>query len=164
MISDWQLLVRVLGALFLGGIVGFEREQEQKPAGLRTVMLVALGSTLVMLVAQRSPSFFVVAGAGSIDLDLDPTRILGSLVQGVGFLGAGTIFMHRRTVHGLTTAAAVWMMAVVGAAVGVGDWTLAIAGTLAAYFILRVLGPFGARFGEKKSSEEEPECPEEEGV
>lgn len=151
-IDDLTMVVRILGALLLGGIVGFEREQEQKPAGLRTVMLVTLGAAMAMLSAQRAPDFFSF-DTQTINTELSLTRILGSLIQGVGFLGAGTIFLHRRTVHGLTTAAAVWAMAVVGAAVGVGDWMLAGAGTIAAFFILRVLGPLSARFGQKKKTE-----------
>ena len=122
----------------MGGLVGYEREREDKPAGLRTIMLVTTGASMAMLMAQRFPSFLSIDS--DVVLSLNPTRVLSALVQGVGFLGAGTIFMHRRTVHGLTTAAAVWMMAMVGAAVGVGDWILAIMGTLVAFLILRVLG------------------------
>ncbi len=140
--DTWIMLERVIGALILGGIVGFERERLQKPAGLRTIMLVTLGSTLVMLLAQRMTTYAVL----KVDMvTMDPTRILAALVQGIGFLGAGTIFFQRDTVRGLTTAAAIWAMAVVGAAVGVGDWALAIAGTVGAFFILRLLGPLGTR-------------------
>jgi len=145
------MIIRVVGALIMGGLVGFEREQEQKPAGLRTIMLVTLGSTLLLILAQRGTVFLDL----SVDMvSMDPTRILGSLVQGVGFLGAGTIFFHRHTVHGLTTAAAIWTMAVVGAAIGVGDWGLAIVGTIAAYFILRILGKITHRIEEAHKNHE----------
>jgi putative Mg2+ transporter-C (MgtC) family protein len=147
-INNWTLILRIGGAALLGAIVGFEREAEQKPAGLRTIMLITLGATLAMLMAQRLSDFIQIDP--DLDMTLNPTRLLGALMQGVGFLGAGTIFMHKRTVHGLTTAAAVWAMAVVGAAVGVGDWVLAISGTVVAFFILRILGPLGARLGPKK--------------
>ncbi len=141
-LDTWTMIYRIVGALLFGGIVGYERETEQKPAGLRTIMLVTLGSALLMLLAQRIPDLIQV----HVDtLTMDPTRILGSLVQGIGFLGAGTIFLHKSTVHGLTTAAAIWTMAVVGAAVGTGDWPLSIMGTVAAFFILRVLGPLSFR-------------------
>ncbi len=146
-LDTWTMICRIVGALLFGGIVGYERETEQKPAGLRTIMLVTLGSALLMLLAQRIPDLIQV----NVDaLTMDPTRILGSLVQGIGFLGAGTIFLHKSTVHGLTTAAAIWTMAVVGAAVGIGDWPLSIMGTLAASFILRVLGPLSFRIVEKE--------------
>ncbi len=142
LLDTWIMIYRIAGALLFGGIVGYERETEQKPAGLRTIMLVTLGSALLMLLAQRIPDLIKV----NVDaLTMDPTRILGSLVQGIGFLGAGTIFLHKSTVHGLTTAAAIWTMAVVGAAVGVGDWPLSIMGTVAAFIILRVLGPLSFR-------------------
>jgi len=138
------MLERVIGSLILGGIVGFERERVQKPAGLRTIMLVTLGSTLVMLLAQRMPLYTVL----QVDVvTMDPTRILAALVQGIGFLGAGTIFLQRDRVRGLTTAAAIWTMAVVGAAVGVGDWALAIAGTTGAFFILHLMGALSPRLG-----------------
>lgn len=147
LLDTWTMIYRIIGALLFGGIVGYERETEQKPAGLRTIMLVTLGSALLMLLAQRIPDLIQV----NVDtLTMDPTRILGSLVQGIGFLGAGTIFLHKSTVHGLTTAAAIWTMAVVGAAVGIGDWPLSIMGTLAASFILRVLGPLSFRIVEKE--------------
>lgn len=146
-LDTWTMISRIAGALLFGGIVGYERETEQKPAGLRTIMLVTLGSALLMLLAQRIPDLIQV----NVDtLTMDPTRILGSLVQGIGFLGAGTIFLHKSTVHGLTTAAAIWTMAVVGAAVGIGDWSLSIMGTVAAFFILRVLGPLSFRSVGKK--------------
>ncbi len=139
------MLERVLGSLILGGIVGFERERVQKPAGLRTIMLVTLGSTLVMLLAQRMTTYTTL----NVDMvTMDPTRILAALVQGIGFLGAGTIFFQRDRVRGLTTAAAIWAMAVVGAAIGVGDWPLAIAGTVGAFFILRLLGPLSLRISQ----------------
>lgn len=147
----WIIVSRILIALLCGGIVGFERESEQKPAGLRTIILVTLGSTLVMLLAERAPDFLKV----EVDMvSMDPTRILGSLMQGIGFLGAGTIFTHRRTIHGLTTAAAIWTMAAVGAAVGIGDLPTAFAGTLAAFFVLRVLGPLNA-YIERRYNERE---------
>ena len=147
LLDTWTMVYRIAGALLFGGIVGYERETEQKPAGLRTIMLVTLGSALLMLLAQRIPDLIQV----NVDaLTMDPTRILGSLVQGIGFLGAGTIFLHKSTVHGLTTAAAIWTMAIVGAAVGIGDWPLSIIGTVAASFILRVLGPLSFRIVEKK--------------
>lgn len=144
-VTDLDVVVRIVGALLLGGIVGFEREAEQKPAGLRTIMLVTLGSSLVMLLTQRIPLVIGDLALDDISMELDPTRILAAVVQGIGFLGAGTIFLHRRTVHGLTTAAAVWTMSVVGAAIGMGDWPLGIAGTLASFFILRILGPLSIR-------------------
>jgi putative Mg2+ transporter-C (MgtC) family protein len=143
-----MLVLRTLGAALLGGIVGFEREREKKPAGLRTIMLVTVGTALAMLMSQRLSWHLAVPR--EMSMTLNPTRLFSALMQGVGFLGAGTIFVQRRTVHGLTTAAAIWAMAVVGASVGVGDWVLAALGTIMAFFILRILGPLEVRLGGKK--------------
>ncbi len=146
-ISDWTVLWRIAGAALMGAIVGYEREREDKPAGLRTIMLVTTGAAMAMLMAQRLPAFLTIEP--EVTLSMNPTRVLAALIQGVGFLGAGTIFMHRSTVYGLTTAAAVWTMAMVGTAVGVGDWMLAIMGTVVVYFILRILGRLMGRFSHK---------------
>lgn len=135
--NNWIVLERIVGAALLGGIVGFEREWGHKPAGLRTIMLVSIGSAMVMLLTERLPLFIA---PGATPYTVDPSRVLAGILQGVGFLGAGTIFMGRRTVHGLTTAAAIWAMALIGAAAGIGDWFLAITGTAVAFIILRVLG------------------------
>lgn len=144
--DDFIVVTRIVGATILGGIVGFEREWEKKPAGLRTIMLVTLGSCLVMLTAQRIPSFVSLPMTGALAIEL--TRVQAAIIQGVGFLGAGAIMTGRRTVHGLTTAAVVWAMSAVGAAAGVGDWVLAISGTIACFVILRILGPLRPRHAE----------------
>jgi putative Mg2+ transporter-C (MgtC) family protein len=151
-LSIQEVILRVLGAALFGGIVGFEREREKKPAGFRTIMLVTVGSTLAMLMSQRLTWHLAVPE--SLGMTLNPTRFFSALMQGVGFLGAGTIFVQRRTVHGLTTAAAIWAMAVVGASVGVGDWLLAALGTLMAFFILRVLGPLEVHLAGKKGKDD----------
>ncbi len=149
-LNNWNVILRIIGALVLGGIVGIEREEEHKPAGLRTIMLVTVGSALVMLVAQRMTTYI----DPNVDIiSMDPSRILGSLIQGISFLGAGTIFLHHRTIHGLTTAAAVWAMSVVGAAVGIGDWLVAITGTLAVVFILQALGPISHWFENRDAND-----------
>ena len=102
-------------------------------------MLVTLGSCLVLIMSQRIPDFVIITGFENMRVEM--TRIQAAIVQGVGFLGAGTIMTGRRTVHGLTTAAVVWAMSAVGAAAGIGDWVLAISGTIACFVILRNLGP-----------------------
>ncbi|HLC65304.1 MAG TPA: MgtC/SapB family protein [Candidatus Nanoarchaeia archaeon] len=110
-------------ALLLGAIVGFERERTHKPAGLRTHMLVCLGATLATII---SISYF----------PQDNARIVASLMTGIGFLCAGTIIAQGKDVHGLTTAASVWVVATIGIAVGVGYYTLA---SISALVVLLVL-------------------------
>lgn len=121
MISDLDVVLRLLLSVLLGGLVGWEREKEEKPAGLRTHILVCLGSTLIMIVsAYGFPGRYPA----------DPGRIAAQVITGIGFIGAGTIFRHGVTVKGLTTAASIWSVAGIGLAVGVGLYLPAIFTTL----------------------------------
>jgi putative Mg2+ transporter-C (MgtC) family protein len=125
-----RITVRLVLAALLGGMIGYEREQKGKAAGLRTHMLVALGSALFVLVVQQSGG-----GADSV------SRVIQGLVAGIGFLGAGAILNNRRNPHirGLTTAAGVWMTAAIGVAAGLGRELTAILATVLALVILAVL-------------------------
>nr|HID13512.1 MgtC/SapB family protein [Anaerolineae bacterium] len=138
----WVIVGRLGLAFLLGGLVGWEREQEDKPAGLRTLILVSTGSALFVLVTQA-----VVRAAGSTSMDA--VRIIAGVAQGIGFLGAGTIFVARGTVRGLTTAAAVWAMSAVGVACGFGMWLIALVGTVLTFVALRLLGPLAVRIGQR---------------
>jgi putative Mg2+ transporter-C (MgtC) family protein len=104
-----QMVIKLLVAMILGGVVGWEREINDRPAGLRTHVLVAMGSALITMVSM---SF---QGPG-----LDPSRIAAQIVSGIGFLGAGAILRRGNIVRGLTTAASLWVVAAIGMAVGVG--------------------------------------------
>jgi putative Mg2+ transporter-C (MgtC) family protein len=112
-------------ALALAALIGLERELRQKNAGLRTHTLVGTGAALFMLVSKYG--FADVLSPGRVVLD--PSRVAAQIVTGIGFLGAGLIFVRRDAVHGLTTAAGVWMTAAIGAAAGAGLLVLAAAGT-----------------------------------
>ena len=103
-------------ALLCGGIVGFERQLRGKPAGVRTSILVCLGTSVFIHLGSA------VSGVGS-----DPTRVLGQLVTGIGFLGAGVMFSRQGAITGVTTAAVIWMLAAIGAAIGLGRYAGAIA-------------------------------------
>ena len=128
------VLTRILLSCVLGGIIGFEREQSRnKPAGFRTHILVCLGSCLVMLIAEYS----IIAYSGQVNID--PTRIGGQVVSGIGFLGAGAIIRHGVSVKGITTAASIWIVAWVGLACGIGFYTGAILVTLLIWTILMYL-------------------------
>lgn len=128
------VLTRILLSCLLGGIIGFEREQSRnKPAGFRTHILVCLGSCLVMLIAE----FSIIAYSGQVNID--PTRIGGQVVSGIGFLGAGAIIRHGVSVKGITTAASIWIVACVGLACGIGFYTGAILVTLLIWTILMYL-------------------------
>jgi putative Mg2+ transporter-C (MgtC) family protein len=123
-------LVPMLVSTLLGTLVGWERQMGRKPAGLRTHTLVCLGSTLFVLLTEHSITAF---GGGH---NVDTTRIIHGVVTGVGFLGAGSIMRQEGFVHGLTTAASVWMVAAIGVAVGVRAYPLAIIGTVLALLVL----------------------------
>ncbi len=118
----WSLAVRILVAAALGGLVGFEREYRGQPAGFRTHILVAVGAALFTLAG--------VAAAGSSG-NVDPTRVAAQVVTGIGFLGAGAIIQQGISIHGLTTAATLWVVAAIGTAAGLGYYSgaLVAAGT-----------------------------------
>src|SRR5690242_20128477 len=116
MISLQTALLRLGLALLFGALVGLERERGERAAGLRTLALVALGSCLVMIVS----TFGFADILGTRDVVLDPSRIAAQVVSGIGFLGAGTILLRKEIVKGLTTAAAIWVVAAIGLACGAG--------------------------------------------
>ncbi len=121
------ILVRVLVAAVLGGIIGWEREQKGRAAGLKTHMLVAMGSALFVL----APTLAGIDGG-------DNTRVMQGIVSGIGFLGAGAILRSRdgSRVEGLTTAASIWMTAAIGMAAGIGQEMLALVTTLLAWLVV----------------------------
>jgi putative Mg2+ transporter-C (MgtC) family protein len=127
-------VLQCLGAAtILGGLVGLERELQRSPAGLRTHIMVALGSAMLMLVGVRT--FAATPG--------DISRIIQGIATGVGFIGAGTILKlsEQIEVRGLTTASSIWVAAAVGTACGVEMYALALVGTVMAVFVLHVLKP-----------------------
>jgi putative Mg2+ transporter-C (MgtC) family protein len=134
MISFPMMLFRLSLALLLGGVVGFERERTAHTAGLRTNALVALGSALFMLISIYGFTDFL----GQPHVQVDPSRIASYVVAGIGFLGGGAIAFHREheRVKGLTTAAAIWMVAALGLACGAGLVVEAITATVLTMFVL----------------------------
>jgi putative Mg2+ transporter-C (MgtC) family protein len=133
-----QDLIAMLVSTALGTLVGIERQSGGKPAGLRTHVLVCLGSTMFVLTARHA--WQSIGGP-----NLDPTRVIHGVVTGVGFLGAGAILQHRGNVFGLTTAASVWMVAAIGVAIGVHAYVLGVMGAVLALIVLE-----GFRWAERK--------------
>ncbi len=134
MLNSKQVTTRILLSIILGGIIGIDREKVGKPAGLRTHILVCLGSTITMLVSV----FMFCQFQGKTNLD--PGRIPAQVISGIGFLGAGTIMLEGPTVKGLTTAATLWVVAAIGLTIGIGFYYVAI---LATFFILLTLTTLG---------------------
>ena len=122
-------LIPMAVSLILGTLVGLERQRGRKPAGLRTLVLVCLGSTMFVLTTRHA----VIAFGGP---SLDATRIVHGVVTGVGFLGAGSIMRTEGFVFGLTTAASIWMVAAIGVSVGVHAYPLAAIGSVLALVVL----------------------------
>ncbi len=126
------LLLRVGGAVAAGAVVGVEREFRDKPAGLRTMILISLGSCV-----------FAMVSAAVTGPMVDTTRIAAQVVTGVGFLGAGSILRSAKAVYGLTTAASIWMVAAIGMACGFGLFGIAGVGTVAILLVLTVVHRVG---------------------
>jgi putative Mg2+ transporter-C (MgtC) family protein len=142
MIAWQETVFRLLIAVILGGLVGIERQRYDWAAGLRTHMLVCLGSALMMIVSAFGFSDIL----GTPNVNLDPSRIAAQVVSGIGFLGAGTIiFLKREVIKGLTTAAGLWTVAGVGLAVGSGLYIAAGATTGLVLIILALVKPYKKR-------------------
>ena len=137
MISYQEIAIRLLLAALLGSVVGLDRERLERGAGLRTHMLVAVGSAVFMLVSAYG--FADVLGHQNVVLD--PSRVAAQVVSGIGFLGAGTIILRKEIVHGLTTAASLWAVAAIGLATGGGLYLAAVAATVVVLFILLAVKP-----------------------
>lgn len=139
--AQLQVLASVVVAMLLGGAIGFEREAASRPAGLRTHMLVAAASALLVSVGNMLIVHFSSQGYGGAVLRIDPMRLVEAVVTAVGFLGAGTIFRHgsKDVVIGLTTAASLLMVAVVGIVVGLQQYVVATGATVLALLVLWLL-------------------------
>lgn len=126
-----EIILRLLGAMLIGIVIGTEREYSHRPAGMRTHMLVAIGSCAVMVTSQLIFLQYYQLGAMP-----DPARLSAQVIAGVGFLGAGTILREGFSVKGLTTAASIWAVACLGIAVGGGYYALAAIGTVCIFITL----------------------------
>ena len=140
-----DVFLRLALAAGLGGAIGLEREFRHKPAGLRTNMLIALGSALFSILSVQLGS-----AAGS------PDRVAAQVVTGIGFLGAGAILRSGENVHGLTTAATIWVNAAIGMAAGLGAYAVAAGGATLTLVVLALL-PFMERMFEERGGAEHRE-------
>ena len=143
---DWCL--RMILAAFCGGIIGFERKSKAKSAGIRTHALIALGAAMAMVVSKYG--FFDLLQITHSNWGLDPSRIAAQVVSGIGFLGAGTIFISRNSniINGLTTAAGIWVTGAIGMAYGSGLYGVGAVGTVFV-IIAEILGKYFDQFAAK---------------
>jgi putative Mg2+ transporter-C (MgtC) family protein len=150
MLTDKQIFVRLILSLILGGLIGMERQMHRREAGLRTHILVSMGSCLIMLTSLYVFDIYknVVA--------LDPARIAAGVITGIGFLGAGAIIRERERIRGLTTAASLWVVAGIGLACGCGFRNAAMFTTVLALVTLFFLRYFeGTMFGREEAKDEQ---------
>ncbi|MDP2906003.1 MAG: MgtC/SapB family protein [Candidatus Omnitrophota bacterium] len=136
MLSDITVIWRLLLSAILSGLIGLERQSARKGAGLRTHILVSLGSCLIMLTSLRV--FDIYKGI----TPMDPGRIAAGVITGIGFLGAGTIIRDREGIRGLTTAASLWVVAGIGLSVGIGFYIASMFTTVLALAVLFFLRYF----------------------
>ncbi len=125
-----EVILKILLSVLLGGIIGFERELSRKDTGLRTCILIAVGSALITILSLK---------LGDISKAADPTRLTGHIITAVGLLGAGAIVRTRISAHGLTTAAIIWVVAAIGISVGSGYYLIGLMVTIFVVLILAIL-------------------------
>lgn len=141
MLTESQILLRILVAAGLGLVVGYERERQDHAAGLRTHMVLVVGAALAMTISINLAAMAVAAHQAG-----DPARLAAQVVSGIGFLGAGVIFRYGTNIHGLTTAASLWTITMVGLAVGAGLFFVAAAVTAFLLLILSLLNYIEGHF------------------
>jgi putative Mg2+ transporter-C (MgtC) family protein len=140
-----EVAIRLVVAVLVGGLIGWDRQRWDKPAGIRTHMLVSLGSASFTLLGFEVGAHLSPPGNASFD----PTRVLQGVIGGIGFLGAGAIIRNNGQVSGITTAASVWVAGALGAAAGVGAYVLALGTTIMAFAILAGVTKLEQRSGER---------------
>jgi putative Mg2+ transporter-C (MgtC) family protein len=141
--DELVIIGRVLGALTLGAMIGFERTFHGRPAGFRTHALVSIASAVLMIVTVYQDQWMTMVQHDAIRTD--PTRMAQGIMTGIGFLGAGVIFKEGLTVRGLTTAASIWVTAAIGILVGIGFWFAAIVGATCTLIVLSLFRAIEAR-------------------
>jgi putative Mg2+ transporter-C (MgtC) family protein len=132
--EELVIIARVLGAMAIGGLIGFERTFHGRPAGFRTHSLVCIASAILMIVTVYQNEWMTLVQQEAIRTD--PTRMAQGIMTGIGFLGAGVIFKEGLTVRGLTTAASIWVTAAIGILVGIGFWFAALLGAITTLIVL----------------------------
>jgi len=150
-ISELELILRLVLAVVLGGVIGYNRSRHNKPAGLRTMALISLGSAaftligieaVIQLSELQNGAKSLTSGVSS-SINLDTSRIIAGIVGGVGFLGAGSIIQSRGRVQGMTSAASIWVTSTIGVSVGLGLYLLATTITFIAFLVLILYYLFG---------------------
>ncbi|WP_138205570.1 MgtC/SapB family protein [Haloimpatiens lingqiaonensis] len=148
-----EVVLRIALAVIVGGLIGYEREFKNRPAGFRTHILVCVGAAVISMIqlysVEETTRLILAHPQLQSALKADIGRLGAQVISGIGFLGAGTIIHEKGSVKGLTTAASLWVVACIGLAVGLGYYTLTLLSTAAVFMVLASLKRFEARFMEK---------------
>ncbi len=149
------IFARFCGAIFFGGLIGIEREMRDRPAGLRTHILVSLAAAVFAIISIESVH---MPGLSDEQVQIDPLRVVEAVTAGVAFLAAGTIFLSKGEVHGLTTGAGLWLAGAIGLALGFGHWMIAAFALIAGLTVLFAVGRFEVvmKWKAKDSTEAKP--------
>ncbi len=158
MLDEWDIVLRLVVAAALGGVVGFDREAADKPAGIRTHAMVSAGAALFVGVSLLVSSD--LESAGTQAARIDASRVTAGVVTGVGFLGAGSIIRRGGAVSGLTTAAGIWTVAAIGVAIAFGYWVVGIVGTVLVLAIHGLSWILEAIQGRPRTNDAAPPTPE----
>jgi len=158
-VSETEIILRLVLAVVLGGVIGFNRSRHNKPAGLRTMALISLGSAAFTLIgieaviqlSQLQTGIDSLTSGVSSSINLDSSRIIAGIVGGVGFLGAGAIIQSKGRVQGMTSAASIWVTSTIGVSVGLGLYLLATTITFIAFVVLIMYCFFGSETEEEEN-------------
>lgn len=150
-VNEWEIILRLVLAVVLGGVIGFNRSRHNKPAGLRTMALISLGSAAFTLIgieaviqlSQLQSGVDSLASGVSSSVNVDSSRIIAGIVGGVGFLGAGAIIQSKGRVQGMTSAASIWVTSTIGVSAGLGLYLLSTTITFIAFVVLIMYCFFG---------------------
>ena len=146
--NPYVIVLRVILPVICGGIIGIEREGKSRPAGLRTHMLVCLGSSIIMILSE----YMFLMYYERYNITSDPLRLGAQVISGIGFLGAGTIIHHGTSIKGLTTAASLWAVATIGLAFGSGFYFLGVIATIVVLIILFAFNVTEKKWNKRKSA------------
>jgi len=146
--NPYIIVLRVILPVICGGIIGIEREGKSRPAGLRTHMLVCLGSSIIMILSE----YMFLMYYERYNFTSDPLRLGAQVISGIGFLGAGTIIHHGTSIKGLTTAASLWAVATIGLAFGSGFYFLGVIATIVVLIILFAFNVTEKKWNKRKSA------------
>ena len=142
------IFARFVGAILLGAVIGFEREAKNRPAGLKTHIMVSLAAAVFAMVALES---IHMQGLADSNVQVDPLRVIEAVTAGVAFLAAGTIVLSRGEVHGITTGTSLWLAGAIGVSLGFGQWIIGVGAVIAGLAILYALGKVETTLGIKGS-------------